>query len=107
MDPDRIGIIAPSAGGHHAVRSAALEPRFACCVASAGVRDWAAIVAQRVRGSLQQSVHATLEHAEWVYGVHGIDGLEVAMRGMNLHGIADLLRCPVLITHGAKIARRQ
>lgn len=101
VDPERIGIIAPSAGGYHAVRSAALEPRFACCVAWAGVWDWADIVAQRVRGALQQSVHATLEHAEWVYGARGIEGLEVAMRGMNLVGIAEQLRCPVLITHGA------
>jgi dienelactone hydrolase len=101
VDPARIGIIAPSAGGYHAVRSAALEPRFACCVAWAGVWDWAAIVAQRVRGALQRSVHATLEHAEWVYGAQGVEGLEVAMRGMNLEGTAERLRCPVLITHGA------
>jgi dienelactone hydrolase len=101
VDPARIGIIAPSAGGYHAVRSAALEPRFACCVAWAGVWDWADIVSQRVRGALQQSVHATLEHAEWVYGVRGIEALEVAMRGMNLEGIAEKLRCPVLISHGA------
>ena len=100
IDPARIGIIAPSAGGYHAVRSAALEPRFACCVAWTGVWDWGGLFEKRLRGALAQSVHFHLEHAEWVYGAQGVDGVVNVVRHMNLEGIAEKIRCPLLITHG-------
>lgn len=100
IDPARIGIIAPSAGGYHAVRSAALEPRFACCVAWTGVWDWGSLFEKRLRGTLAQAVHFHLEHAEWVYGVSGVDAVVAVMREMNLEGIAEKLRCPLLVTHG-------
>jgi dienelactone hydrolase len=100
IDPSRIGIIAPSAGGYHAVRAAALEPRFACCVAWTGVWDWGGLFEKRLRGALAQSVHFHLAHAEWVYGAKGVDGVIDVVRHMNLEGIAGQLRCPLLITHG-------
>jgi dienelactone hydrolase len=100
VDPARIGIVAPSAGGYHAVRSASLEPRFACCVAWTGVWDWGSLFEKRLRGQLAQAVHFHLEHAEWVYGVKGVDAVIEAMRPMHLDGIVDRLRCPLLITHG-------
>lgn len=101
VDPNRIGIMAPSAGGYHAVRSAALEPRFACCVAWTGVWDWGRLFERRLKGQLAQSVHFHLEHAEWVYGAVGVDEVVARMSPMNLAGIAEKLRCPLLITHGA------
>jgi dienelactone hydrolase len=102
VDPQRIGIIAPSAGGYHAVRSAALEPRFACCVAWTGVWDWGALFEQRLKGALAQSVHFHLEHAEWVYGAHGVEDVIRKLEPMRLDGIADKIRCPLLITHGER-----
>lgn len=102
VDPARIGILAPSAGGYHAVRSAALEPRFACCVAWTGVWNWGALFKRRLEGSLAQSVHFHLEHAEWVYGAQGVDDVVRKMAPMNLEGIAEKLRCPLLITHGER-----
>lgn len=100
VDPRRIGIIAPSAGGYHAVRSAALEPRFACCVAWTGVYDWGALFERRLNGQLAQSVHFHLQHAEWVYGASGVEDVIRKMAPMNLEGIAEKIRCPLLITHG-------
>ena len=100
VDPARIGIIAPSAGGYHAVRSAALEPRFACCVAWTGVWNWGALFERRLKGALAQSVHFHLEHAEWVYGARGVEDVIRKMASMHLEGIADKLRCPLLVTHG-------
>lgn len=100
VDPARIGIIAPSAGGYHAVRSAALEPRFACCVAWTGVWDWGSLFEKRLKGQLAQAVHFHLEHAEWVYGAQGVEDVVAKMAPMHLGGIAERIRCPLLITHG-------
>jgi len=100
VDPKRIGIIAPSAGGYHAVRSAALESRFACCVAWTGVWNWGGLFERRLNGSLAQSVHFHLEHAEWVYGASGVADVIRKMAPMTLDGIGDKIRCPLLITHG-------
>lgn len=100
IDPGRIGIVAPSAGGYHAVRAASLESRFACCVAWTGVWDWGNLFERRLRGTLAQAVHFHLEHAEWVYGVKGVENVVEAMRPMTLEGIVEKIRCPLLITHG-------
>ncbi len=100
VDPQRIGIIAPSAGGYHAVRSAALEPRFACCVAWTGVWNWGALFEKRLKGQLAQAVHFHLEHAEWVYDAHGEEEVIRKMAPMHLDGIVEKIRCPLLITHG-------
>lgn len=101
VDPVRIGIVAPSAGGYHAVRSAALEPRFACCVAWTGVWNWGALFERRLKGQLAQAVHFHLEHAEWVYDAQGVEDVIRKMAPMHLEGIAQQLRCPLLVTHGA------
>ena len=43
FDPARIGVMALSLGGYYAPRAAALEPRFACCIAWGAQWDYHAI----------------------------------------------------------------
>ncbi|MFL6660576.1 MAG: alpha/beta hydrolase family protein [Rhizobacter sp.] len=102
VDPARIGLLAPSAGGYYAARALAFEPRFACGVLWTGVWDWGAIVRRRLAGALAHSVSSMAEHAQWVFGVDSMDALGTVLDRMNLGGgIAERIRCPLLITHGA------
>jgi len=48
FDHKRIGVMALSLGGYYAPRAAALEPRFACCVAWGAQWDYHAVWAKRL-----------------------------------------------------------
>jgi dienelactone hydrolase len=87
VDPDRVGILGSSWGGHHAPRAAAFEKRLRCCVAWGA--DWNSNVAE-VGG----------EHALWVLGTD--DREEARRRGalFTLEGVAGLIECPLLVVHG-------
>jgi dienelactone hydrolase len=101
VDASRIGIMAVSLGGYYAPRSAALDPRFACCVAWGAVYDWGKIQRGRFSGSgTQRSVPHFAEHLKWVIGK---DDLEECLRvtdKFSLEGLLDRIRCPILIVHG-------
>jgi dienelactone hydrolase len=101
VDGTRIGLMAPSAGGYYAARALAFEPRFACGVLWTGVWDWGAVVERRLAGELAHSVSFMAEHAQWVFGANGMDELRQVLSRMNLgQGVAERIRCPLLITHG-------
>jgi dipeptidyl aminopeptidase/acylaminoacyl peptidase len=101
VDPSRIGIVAVSLGGYYAPRAAAMDPRFACCVAWGGIYDWGAI--QRGRfgsAATQHSVPHITEHLQWVFGKDSMEEtLEVTDR-FTLVPVLDRIRCPILIIHG-------
>ncbi len=101
VDPDRIGMIALSLGGHHAPRAAAFESRFKCCVAWGANYDWATRFRLRVEGGgTQKSVPHFFEHVQWVFGVDSTEAcLPIADR-FTLKGILDRIRVPILISHG-------
>jgi dienelactone hydrolase len=87
IDPERIGILGSSWGGHHAPRAAAFEKRLRCCVAWGA--DWNSNVGET--GG---------EHAFWVLGTD--DPLEARRRGarFTLDRVAELIECPLLVVHG-------
>jgi dienelactone hydrolase len=100
VDQKRIGIMAVSLGGFYAPRVAALDSRFACCVAWGALYDWGALQRSRLTGGgTQRSVPHYVEHLKWVLGKDSMEEcLEVAAR-FNLRGILDRIRCPILIVH--------
>src|SRR6202163_4254596 len=78
FDPKRIGVMALSLGGYYGPRAAALEPRFACCVA------WGARSAY---------------HAIWAKRLHRAAPLK-KLEGFRLDGIVQKMACPFLLLHG-------
>ena len=103
VDATRIGLMAPSAGGYYAARALAFEPRFACGVLWTGVWDWGAVVERRLAGALAHSVSHMAEHAQWVFGARDMAELRQTLARMNLAGgVAERIRCPLLITHGGR-----
>ena len=101
VDSSRIGIIAPSLGGYFAPRAAAFEPRLACCIAWGARWDNAGSHGRILRDpSAARSVPGWLDHALWVYGQETADGCAAMIDRMTLEGIADRIRCPILVAHG-------
>lgn len=101
IDPDRIGVIGVSLGGYYAARSAAFEKRLAACICWGGQWDYGAVTLARARRQgTALSVSSWAEHAQWVFGVDSMDRvLEITAR-MTLEGVAELIKCPLLIIHG-------
>ncbi|MES2185844.1 MAG: alpha/beta fold hydrolase [Pseudomonadota bacterium] len=101
IDPQRIGIMALSLGGYYAPRAAGMEPRFACCVAWGAVWDFGKRMRLRLEGrGTEPSVPAFFEHVQWVLGAKNTEESTAITDRMFLDGVAQQIRCPILITHG-------
>jgi dienelactone hydrolase len=103
FDDKRIGVMALSLGGYYAPRAAALEPRFACCVAWGAQWDYHAVWAKRLEelatGKVL-SLSVPPEHLQWVLGVTGNEAALKKLEGFRLDGIIQKMRCPFLLLHG-------
>jgi dienelactone hydrolase len=103
FDPERIGVMALSLGGYYAPRAAALEPRFACCVAWGAQWDYHAIWAKRLEELATGrvlSLSVPPEHLQWVLGVTSEAAALEKLKGFRLDGIVQKMRCPFLLLHG-------
>jgi len=104
FDPARIGVMALSLGGYYAPRAAALEPRFACCVAWGAQWDYHAIWAKRLTDLASGkvlSLSVPPEHLQWVLGVDSTAAALEKLEGFRLDGIVQKMTCPFLLLHGA------
>src|SRR4029453_8052150 len=87
FDPKRIGVMALSLGGYYAPRAAALEPRFACCVAWGAQWDYHAIWAKRLEelaSGKVLSLSVPPEHLQWVLGVRSRAAAPKKLEGFRL-----------------------
>lgn len=103
FDPARIGVIALSLGGYYAPRAAALEPRFACCVAWGAQWDYHAVWKQRLEDLASgkvPSLSVPPEHLQWVLGVDSTAAALKVLEGFRLDGIVQRMQCPFLLLHG-------
>ena len=102
IDPARIGIIAPSLGGYYAFRSAAFEPRLACCVAHGARWDNDGSHGRILRSpESARSIADWLDHAMAYYGTKTVEDTARAIAAMTLEdGVAERIKCPVLVAHG-------
>lgn len=101
VDPDRIGMVALSLGGHHAARATAFEPRFKLGVCWGANYDFAARLRGRIAGAgAQPSVPHLFKHLMWVFGTNTMEECVQATRDFHLRGILDRITVPILITHG-------
>jgi dienelactone hydrolase len=103
IDPQKIGIIAPSLGGYYAFRSAAFEHRLACAVAHGARWDNDGSHGRILRNpGSARSIADWLDHAMWYYGTSTEEETAKAIAAMSLEGgVAERIRCPVLVAHGA------
>jgi dienelactone hydrolase len=104
FDSNRIGIMALSLGGYYAPRAAALEPRFACCVAWGAQWDYHEIWARRLEeldSGKVLSLSVPPEHLQWVLGVSDRAAALKKLEGFRLDGIVQKMGCPFLLLHGA------
>ena len=89
----RLGILGRSLGGYYAVRSAALVPAFRACVAWGALFDFA-----------HWEIMHSLTRRGFAY-VSGCKDDESARKhlqsAINLTEVADRLRCPLYVLHGA------
>jgi dienelactone hydrolase len=101
VDPARIGVAGVSLGGYYAARSAAFENRLAACICWGGQWDYGAITMARARRQgTALSVSSWSEHAQWVFGVDGMEHVLDITARMKLEDVAALIECPLLVIHG-------
>jgi len=100
---DAIGIMAISLGGYYAPRAAAMEPRFACCVAWGAQWDYHATWQRRFEAidkAENPSLSVPWQHLFWVLGVEGRAAAMQVLDGFRLDGVVQQMRCPFLLMHG-------
>src|SRR5262249_39457768 len=99
IDAKRVGVIAISVGGYYAPRAAALEPRFACCVAWGAQWDYHEVWRQRFEAldsGKVLSLSVPPEHLMWVLGTPDRAAAMKKLEGFRLDGIVQRMQCPFL-----------
>lgn len=101
VDPKRIGMMGWSLGGYFAPRAAAFEPRFALCVAWGANYNWGELQKRRLQREGDRPVPHYWEHVQWVWGKRTLEEFMAFAPQVNLIGVMDLIKVPLLVTHGA------
>ena len=105
VNPERIGIVAMSLGGYYAPRIAAMDPRFRVCVAWGAVWDYHATWVRRLERIKQAALPVPADHLLWTCGVETYDEALKKIEGFRLDGVAQRVKCPFLLMHGAEDAQ--
>ena len=100
VDAKRIGIVAISLGGYYAPRCAALEPRFAACIAWGAIWDYYGTWKKRIDAGFKASMSVPGHHIMWILGVDTLDAALKKLEPFRLDGVVQKMRCPFLIVHG-------
>ena len=101
VDAKKIGIVAISLGGYYAPRCAAMEPRFAACIAWGAIWDYHATWKKRIDASFKASLSVPGHHIMWILGVETLDEALKKLEPFRLDGVVQKMRCPFLLVHGA------
>jgi dienelactone hydrolase len=105
VDLDRVAIVAMSLGGYYAPRVAAMDPRFNACVAWGAVWDYHATWVRRLERIKQAALPVPADHLLWACGVETYEAALKKIEGFRLDGIAQKVKCPFLLMHGAEDAQ--
>lgn len=95
IDPERIGLLGRSLGGHYAMRAAAADARIAAAVVFGGFHDlshWDEIPGLTREGFRQATGAATEAEARRL------------LANVNLEGCLGYVQCPTLVVHGKRDA---
>jgi dienelactone hydrolase len=100
VDAKRIGIVAISLGGYYAPRCAALEPRFAACIAWGAIWDYHAVWKRRIEAQFKASLSVPGHHIAWILGAETLEDALRRLEPFKLDGVVQKMRCPFLVVHG-------
>ncbi len=101
VDGEKIGIVAISLGGYYAPRCAALEPRFAACIAWGAIWDYHAVWKRRIEAQFKASLSVPGHHIMWILGAATLEDALKRLEPFKLDGVVQKMRCPFLVVHGA------
>jgi dipeptidyl aminopeptidase/acylaminoacyl peptidase len=103
VDAKRIGVMAISLGGYYAPRAAAMEPRFACCLAWGAQWDYQKIWQDRfdrLARADTPSLSVAAQHISWVLNASSQDDALKRLEPFKLEGVVQKIACPFLLLHG-------
>jgi dienelactone hydrolase len=100
VDLKRIGIVAISLGGYYAPRCAALDQRFAACIAWGAIWDYHGTWQKRIDAGFKASMSVPGQHIMWILGVDSLDAALQKLEPFRLDGVVQKMRCPFLVVHG-------
>ena len=102
VDAKKIGIVAISLGGYYSPRCAAMDPRYAACIAWGAQWDYHATWKKRIDAQFKTSLSVPGHHITWILGVDTLDQALKALEPFKLDGVMQKMRCPFLLVHGAE-----
>ena len=102
VDPKKIGVVAISLGGYYAPRCAAMEPRFAACIAWGAQWNYYETWKKRIDASFKTSLSVPGHHINWIMGADSVDEALKKLEPFKLDGVMQKMRCPFLLVHGAE-----
>src|SRR5687768_15417538 len=102
VDPERVAVMGFSMGGYYAPRAAAMEPRFAACVAWGGHFDYheSWVRRRQIQESGGTKLSAPSFQLPWVLGMPDMDACMKKLENYRLSGVAEKMRCPFFCLHG-------
>jgi len=100
IDNTRIGIVAISLGGYYAPRCAALDHRFAACIAWGAIWDYYGTWKKRIDARFKASMSVPGHHIMWILGVDTLEAALKKLEPFRLDGVVQKMRCPFLVVHG-------
>src|SRR5262249_18055580 len=93
----KIGIVAISLGGYYAPRCAALEPRFAACIAWGAIWDYHAVWKRRIEAQFKASLSVPGHHIMWILGAATLEDALKRLEPFKLDGVVPKNRRPFLV----------
>ncbi len=105
VDMNRVGAMAMSLGGYYAPRIAAMDSRFKACVTWGAIWDYHATWVRRLEKIKQAALPVPADHLLWACGVDNYDDALKKIEGFRLDGVAQKVKCPFLLLHGAADAQ--
>jgi dienelactone hydrolase/nitroreductase len=102
VDAARIGLEGVSLGGYYCPRAVAFEPRFAAGVCWGANHDWRDVQKKRLQKEGDFPVPHYWAHVCWVWGAKDIEDFMRIVEDVHLDGVAEKIRVPFLVTHGAR-----
>jgi fermentation-respiration switch protein FrsA (DUF1100 family) len=100
VEDDRIAVCGVSLGGYYAPRAAAMESRFAACVAWGAMWDCHEVWSRRRTVRVDSPVPSPQFQLMLVTGQPTFDDAMRELEKWRLHGVAEKITCPILILHG-------
>src|SRR5687767_10937052 len=101
VDAARIGIVAISLGGYYSPRCAAMDHRYAACIAWGAQWDYHATWKKRIDAQFKTSLSVPGHHIMWILGVDTLEAALEKLEPFKLDGVMQKMRSPFLLVHGA------